>query len=150
MTTGQLIKAARRNAGLTQKELGEKLDVTYQTLAQWENDLRNPKYETLQRIADALDVTVEYLRGLTNDPQAIPFSMNLQESGKGHSSVRKFSFSDSGTAPRTPEEAACRLQAIGEKAIEIADNLEKLNAEGQQKAADYVADLTKVPDYQKK
>ena len=50
MTTGQRIKEARKKAGLTQKELGEKLGVAYQTLAQWENDLRNPKYETLQRI----------------------------------------------------------------------------------------------------
>lgn len=56
MTTGQLIKDARRQAGLTQKELGEKLGITYQTIAQWENNLRNPKYETLKRIAVALGV----------------------------------------------------------------------------------------------
>lgn len=56
MTTGQLIKVARKSAGLTQKELGEKLGIAYQTLAQWENDLRNPKIETLNRIAAALQV----------------------------------------------------------------------------------------------
>ena len=61
MTTGQRIKAARKNAGLTQKELGQRLGVAYQTLAQWENDLRNPKYETLQRIAAALNVDVSWL-----------------------------------------------------------------------------------------
>lgn len=63
MTTGQRIRAARKNAGLTQKELGEKLGVAYQTLAQWENDLRNPKYETLQRIAAALEVSASDLMG---------------------------------------------------------------------------------------
>lgn len=61
MTTGERIKAARKKAGLTQKELGEKLGVSYQTLAQWENNLRNPKYATLQRIATALDVPVQNL-----------------------------------------------------------------------------------------
>lgn len=61
MTTGQRIKAARKAAGLTQKELGKKLGVAYQTFAQWENDLRNPKMETLERIADALDISVDYL-----------------------------------------------------------------------------------------
>ena len=61
MTTGQLIKAARRKAGMTQKELGAKLGVAYQTLAQWENDLRNPKLDTLQRIASALGVPVQDL-----------------------------------------------------------------------------------------
>lgn len=56
MTTGQCIKRARKNAGLTQKGLAEKLGIAYQTLAQWENDLRNPKYDTIKRIAAALDV----------------------------------------------------------------------------------------------
>ena len=57
-TPGQLIKAARVKAGLTQKELGEKLGLAYQTVAQWENDLRKPKLETLKRIAGALGVGV--------------------------------------------------------------------------------------------
>lgn len=56
MTSGQRIRGTRKRAGLTQKELGEKLGISYQTVAQWENDLRNPKYETLQRIASALGV----------------------------------------------------------------------------------------------
>ena len=64
MTKGQLIKTARKNAGLTQKELGEKLDVAYQTIAQWENDLRNPKQETLKRIADALGISLADLFGV--------------------------------------------------------------------------------------
>ena len=58
VTTGERIKAARKRAGLTQKELGEKLGIAYQTLAQWETGARKPKAETLRRIADALDVTM--------------------------------------------------------------------------------------------
>lgn len=61
MTTGRLIKAARKKAGITQKELGERLGIAYQSVAQWENDLRNPKHETLQRIANALGVPVQQL-----------------------------------------------------------------------------------------
>lgn len=56
MSTGKRIKDARRKADLTQKELGAKLGVAYQTVAQWENDLRKPKIETLTRIAEALGV----------------------------------------------------------------------------------------------
>ena len=63
MTTGQRIKAARKNAKMTQKELGQKLGISFQSIAQWENNLRNPKIETLQRIADALGVSVDYLLG---------------------------------------------------------------------------------------
>ena len=56
MTTGQRIKAARMKAGLTQKELGTKLGVSESFIAQYETDKRNPKKETLEKIADALDV----------------------------------------------------------------------------------------------
>lgn len=61
MTTGQRIKAARQQAGLTQTELAEKLGIPYQSISQWERDLRNPKYENLQRIANALNYDVEAL-----------------------------------------------------------------------------------------
>lgn len=56
MTTGQLIRAARKNAGMTQAELAQKLGISYVGISQWENDLRNPKYETIQRLAAALGV----------------------------------------------------------------------------------------------
>ena len=65
MTTGQRIRAARKNNKLTQKGLAAKLGIAYQTLAQWENNLRNPKRETLQRIAAALNIPLMDLMDLT-------------------------------------------------------------------------------------
>lgn len=38
------------------------LDVPYQTIGQWERNIRNPKYETLRRIAAALGISVTYLQ----------------------------------------------------------------------------------------
>lgn len=63
MTTGQRIKAARKAAKMTQADLASKLGVPYQSISQWERDLRNPKYDTLSRIADALSVPPAYLQG---------------------------------------------------------------------------------------
>lgn len=60
-TTGERIKAARGKAGLTQKQLGEKLGISYQAVAQWENDLRNPKIKSLRAIANALEVPLRDL-----------------------------------------------------------------------------------------
>mgnify|MGYP000869874765 CR=1 FL=1 len=56
MTTGQLIKAARKKKKMTQAELAEKLNISYVGVSQWENGVRNPKYDTIRKIADALGV----------------------------------------------------------------------------------------------
>lgn len=61
MTTGQRIQQSRKALGLSQKEFGAQLNVSGSMIGQYENDLRNPKRETLQRIADALDVSVDWL-----------------------------------------------------------------------------------------
>lgn len=62
MTTGKRIQRARKAAGLSQKELGEKLGVSASMIGQYENDLRIPKIETLQKIADALKVNLSDLK----------------------------------------------------------------------------------------
>lgn len=56
MTTGERIKNIRKQKGLTQHELGELLGVTQSMIAAYENNTRNPKPETLQKIANALEV----------------------------------------------------------------------------------------------
>lgn len=120
MTTGELIKAARKKAGLTQKTLGEKLGVAYQTIAQWENDLRNPKLDTLQRIASALGVPVQEL---ISDWEAVD-----KEEFKD-----VFIYGKGLTTPKGRIDAA----------------LDRLNNEGQEKAAERVEELTEIPKYQK-
>ena len=67
MTYGQRIKTARKKAGMTQTELAKKLGIPYQSIGQWEKDQRNPKLETLQRIADALGVHVLDLLGVGDE-----------------------------------------------------------------------------------
>lgn len=61
MTTGELIREARKKKGLTQRELGELLGMSDVGVAQWEKGLRNPRLETRQRIAKALDIDVTVL-----------------------------------------------------------------------------------------
>ena len=56
MTVGELIRAERKKKGWTQSELAERLGISYVGVAQWENGSRNPKIETRQRIAVAMDI----------------------------------------------------------------------------------------------
>lgn len=61
MTTGELIRKCRKEAGLTQKELGERAGIAEPTIRKYESNRLNPKIETLQKIADALKVNVSEL-----------------------------------------------------------------------------------------
>ena len=58
MSMGQQIKAMRRFRGMTQANLADKLGVEYQTVQAWECGTRNPKFETLQKIAEALETPI--------------------------------------------------------------------------------------------
>ena len=64
MTTGERIQKARKAAGLSQKELGKKLGVSASMIGQYENDLRIPKIETLEKISAALNVKISSLRDI--------------------------------------------------------------------------------------
>ena len=57
------IKKIRKNKRVTQEELAVKVNVVRQTVSKWEKGLSVPDAEALQRIADALDVSVEELLG---------------------------------------------------------------------------------------
>lgn len=58
MTTGERIKAARIKANMDQKQLAEALGCKVPFISQYEHDRRNPKIETLKRIADAIGCSV--------------------------------------------------------------------------------------------
>ncbi|GAB3726647.1 helix-turn-helix domain-containing protein [Spirosoma lituiforme] len=56
--TGNLIRQARIEKGLTQKELGEKIGVGEPTVNKYEGGKQNLTVETLKRIADALGMQI--------------------------------------------------------------------------------------------
>ncbi|GAB3881321.1 helix-turn-helix domain-containing protein [Spirosoma agri] len=58
LLVGQQIREARKVKGLTQKELGEKLGVGEPTVNGYESGKQNLTIETLQKIANAIEVEV--------------------------------------------------------------------------------------------
>lgn len=58
---GENIKAARLAAGMTQKELAEKIGVPYQSVQRWEKGIYKPGTGNLIKLATALEKTVEEL-----------------------------------------------------------------------------------------
>lgn len=58
---GQRLKSLRNRAGLTQEELAAHADISVDFLSLVERGINAPSFETLEKLAKALDVPVQQL-----------------------------------------------------------------------------------------
>ena len=58
---GETIASLRKEKGMTQNELAEKMNVTDKAVSKWERDLSCPDINTISKLADVLNVSVEEL-----------------------------------------------------------------------------------------
>ena len=72
MTLGQNILKMRKKSGLSQEELGEKVNVTRQTISNWELDETQPNPDQLKGLSKALNISVDDL--IENDIQNVMLS----------------------------------------------------------------------------
>ena len=61
MTLGQRLQNLRKEAGLSQEALSEKMAVTRQTISKWELDQSTPDAAYLIQLSDLFSVTTDYL-----------------------------------------------------------------------------------------
>lgn len=69
MIFGKRLRERREYKNLTQKELADRLFLGESTISFYEAGKRQPKYEILEKIADILDTTIDYLLGRSDDPK---------------------------------------------------------------------------------
>ena len=55
---GQVIAKLRKEKGLTQKQLGDMLNISYQAISKWENDLAEPSFEAIEKLADIFGISL--------------------------------------------------------------------------------------------
>lgn len=72
--TAERIKKLRKQKQLTQQGLADIIESSRDTIANYENDRNKSTLAMLTLIADALDTTVEYLQGKTDN--ALKTSLN--------------------------------------------------------------------------
>ena len=63
MEFAERLKALRKQVKLTQAQIAEKLDISQQAYASWERGVKKPTQENLVKIAQVLNVSVDYLVG---------------------------------------------------------------------------------------
>lgn len=66
---GQRINELRKERGWNQVDLAKKLNITKQTVSNWENDNIQPSVEMLIRISKVFGVSTDYLLGLDDIPR---------------------------------------------------------------------------------
>ncbi|MGU8337130.1 helix-turn-helix domain-containing protein [Clostridium perfringens] len=74
------IKEERIKLGLNQEEFGKMINVSKQAVSGWENGYRTPDVETLEKLAELLNCSVDYLIGRTNEKKEEIIKINKQHS----------------------------------------------------------------------
>ena len=64
----QRLRQCRKERGFTQWQMAVYCDITEKAYQNYELMTREPKLEILVRIADVLQVSLDYLTGRTDDP----------------------------------------------------------------------------------
>lgn len=59
---GEKIAGLRKEKGMTQAELGEKLNVTFQAVSKWERGESLPDFETMSRLSKLFEVPLSYFQ----------------------------------------------------------------------------------------
>ena len=67
---GQRFARLRKSKGYTQEQIAEKVNISYQAVSKWENDISSPDISILGELANILEVTVDELLGRV-DPNKV-------------------------------------------------------------------------------
>ena len=70
MSLGERLKIARKNKGLTQKQLADCIGSKHNSVSDWENQKSKPDPDTIELICGTLDITPNYLLGIQPKEQA--------------------------------------------------------------------------------
>lgn len=87
MDFGEILKEKRKEMGITQKELAEKLNVSRSAISNWEIGRNYPDIQTIISISNLLDVSLDYL---LNEDMKMYEVVNLDLSRKKR--IRKIAF----------------------------------------------------------
>lgn len=80
-SVGERIRERRKFLNLTQKELGNKLLLSEFNISKYERNYSSPDIDTLKKLSDALECSVDYLVGKVDSPSVQIVSYNDKELG---------------------------------------------------------------------
>ncbi len=76
---GKRLKHLRDKRGMTQKEVADILGLTPKAVGFYESEERQPSQETLLKLSEIFDVSIDYLLGKTNRMKPLGDEIHTQE-----------------------------------------------------------------------
>lgn len=139
MTIGERIKAARKSAGMSQKDLAAKMGVTQSNISQYENDYATPSMATLFKYADALGCGVSdlYFDKEAAFAEIERYSRHMKPEMKEERIRRQMAYYDSFD----------RVHLVPDEEEKLVSYYNHLNAAGKEKLLSYASDLAQISTY---
>ena len=72
---GEKLKAARKAAGLSQKELAEAVGAKHNSVSNWENGLNSPSTNTILELCRVLNIQPNELYGTQPEPDDFTYAL---------------------------------------------------------------------------
>lgn len=146
----------RKEAGLSQKELANKIGVAQASINYWEKGQRTPSISMVTLIADHFNVSLENL--LTRNEHAQLEEHEQKQREEAARKAPKFIAYDEkgneikdGKPPKFTDSSMSKQEAIAETEAEELERLQaaykRLNRKGKTKAIERVEELTEIPRY---
>ena len=88
MNYGEKIAALRKKNDMTQAQLGDALNVTYQAVSKWERDETHPDFETMSKIAKLFRVPLSYFEE-DNEPSSDSENARAQQPAEAAAPARE-------------------------------------------------------------
>ena len=78
-TFGNMVAVLRKEKGMTQLELAEKMGVTDKAVSKWERDLSFPDVSSIPKLAEILGVSVDELMQVKAESKEEPLKKKIDE-----------------------------------------------------------------------
>lgn len=156
MNFSDRLKEARKNAGLTQAQLSKKLGITAQSYSQYETGKRNPKFETVKKIAMALEIDVYDLLidGDMTPREAMSILRNVDAKQYIENEENKTESEQKIKQRINQFETMAKQRVIVDNMIQqlelenaIKKRIANLNADGQKELLHQAELISKIPEY---
>jgi len=151
MTIGERIYFCRLERKMTQKQLAEKAGMADSAIRKYESGRITPKFETLNRIAAALEIPWTMLYP-NNEKAAEAYISTYNDFIKEHpGGFEKISPDEAAERGLIEEQAADSLNTMQSQihSEQILKDFAALNEKGREEAAKRVHELTFLPEYKK-